>query len=370
LGRRDQPTDALRDYCQYLSEALRRTNVALSIAEIRWEREGWLRALAKLWRDAKAWRGRWVLVQFTELMWSRRGFPLRLLTVLGVLKARRVRVAMLFHDAGVGKPRRGFNRVRVPVQYWVMRKAYDWAARSVFTVPLEPISWLPSHPRKAALVPVGPNVPSLEDCPRAPASRVAPTTVCVFGVATFPPAQAEEVQAISFAVREATRHVPGLRLVIMGRGAKEAEPALRLGLNSAQLNLEVRGVLPAEEISCLLASSDVLLFPRGPISSRRGSGIAGIACGLPIVAYSGRETGFPLTEAGVVLVPQGDLAALANALVRVLGDSDLRQRMAARSLRAHQQWFCWDSIARRLARVLEEDGAAAEAVAVGLAEAS
>ena len=50
-----------------------------------------------------------------------------------------------------------------------------------------------------------------------------------------------------------------------------------------------------------------LLFVRGPISSRRGSALAGIACGLPIIALERSETGPPVAGAGVVPVPQDDL---------------------------------------------------------------
>ena len=62
LRRRDEPTDALRDYCDWLVEALARRAVCLELQEIAWEREGWLRALVRLWLQSKQWRDRWVLL--------------------------------------------------------------------------------------------------------------------------------------------------------------------------------------------------------------------------------------------------------------------------------------------------------------------
>jgi glycosyltransferase involved in cell wall biosynthesis len=106
-----------------------------------------------------------------------------------------------------------------------------------------------------------------------------------------------------------------LRLVVLGRGSKEAENYLKDALRNVGVELSVLGLLPAEEVANILADADLMLFVRGPLSGRRGSAVAGIASGLPIVGYSGSETTFPLTEAGLELVPEGDHEALACALV-------------------------------------------------------
>jgi glycosyltransferase involved in cell wall biosynthesis len=96
----------------------------------------------------------------------------------------------------------------------------------------------------------------------------------------------------------------------------------------------------------------VLLFVRGHVSSRRGSAIAVIACGLPIVGYRGAETGFPITNAGVLLVPQGNQEALAEALGRSLAEDGLRQQLCERSLAAQREHFSWGVIAGRLVEAL------------------
>ena len=116
--------------------------------------------------------------------------------------------------------------------------------------------------------------------------------------------------------------------------------------------LEVHGVLPADEIERRLSESDALLFVRGGISSRRGSALAGIACGLPVVAFQGTETGPPITEAGVILAPEGDVVALANNLARVLSDDALRNDLRRQSLLAREKYFSWNVIARKFLQVL------------------
>jgi glycosyltransferase involved in cell wall biosynthesis len=80
------------------------------------------------------------------------------------------------------------------------------------------------------------------------------------------------------------------------------------------------------------------------LSSRRGSALAGIACGLPVVGYRSEETAFPVTEAGVVLVAPRDRVLLAEALVRVLADDDWRQQLRTRSRAAQEQYFSWEVI--------------------------
>jgi hypothetical protein len=46
----------------------------------------------------------------------------------------------------------------------------------------------------------------------------------------------------------------------------------------SSVGLEDLGVLDVERVGSLLANADVQLFVRSAVSSRRGSGIAGIAC--------------------------------------------------------------------------------------------
>jgi glycosyltransferase involved in cell wall biosynthesis len=148
-------------------------------------------------------------------------------------------------------------------------------------------------------------------------------------------------------LRQASAKIGELQLLVLGRGSREAEPLLRAGLSGTGVRLRVDGLRSGQEISAGLSSSQVLLFVRGALSSRRGSGIAGIACGLPIVAYEGRETGPPLTEAGVVFVPQDDVACLGDQLASLLPDRERRMALSARNLAVFREWFSWDRIADR-----------------------
>ena len=352
LGRQDLPTDGVRDYCLQLSRAFARRGEHLDLAEVRWETEGWLRASLQLWRESPAWKGKWVLLQYTSLMWSRRGFPLGALAVLGILRMRGAKVCMVFHDIRNDQARGWKNQLRVAYQYQVMRRAYAWAARSVLTVPVANVPWLPRSADRAIFIPVGSNFP--ESDPQSQNSGVRSAsilTVAVFGV-TDGSRRCDESADISYVIKQAMSSVASLKLVVMGRGAAEAEATLRKDLDGSGVVLTVLGVLPPEQVQQQLLMADVLLCVRGHISTRRGSAIAGIACGLPVVGYRGEETAFPITEAGVLLADPGDRVAIAEALKRVLCDAKFRDETRQRSLVAEQKYFSWDAIAEQFLRVL------------------
>jgi glycosyltransferase involved in cell wall biosynthesis len=58
-------------------------------------------------------------------------------------------------------------------------------------------------------------------------------------------------------------------------------------------------------------------------------------------------------DAGV-LVPVGDTEALAESLARVLGDADLRVRLAEGARRRRNRLPTWDEACRRMANALDQ----------------
>jgi glycosyltransferase involved in cell wall biosynthesis len=355
LGRQDMPTDGVRDYCTQLGTAFARAGEQLDIAEVRWESHGWVKALAQFWKESRGWKGRWILFQYTALMWSRRGFPIGALAVLWILRLRGTRLCVVFHDVRYDSPGDWKQRIRVPFQYRTMRAAFRCAARCVLTVPLAQVPWLPKDSSKSAFIPVGSNFPEgsqqTEDLKE---KQHGVPTIVVFGV-TGGAGTNKESADISFVIRHLISKIPRVRLMVIGRGSSEAEATLRKALDGSGVELFVLGVLPPKQLREILTEADVMLCVRGHVSSRRGSAIAGIACGLPIVGYRGEETAFPITEAGVLLVDGGDQDGVASALCRVLTDDKLRGELRQRSLDAERQYFSWDAIAAQFLRILSEN---------------
>ncbi len=354
LGKRDQPTDALRDYCYCLAEALDRRGITMEFRDVSWESVGIPAALVDLWRKSKRWRGRWVLAQYTALSWSRRGVPIVFLFLLCLLRLRGTRIAVVFHDPGSYLGNRFVDRLRSFCQRCVMRRAYRIINISILTVPLEQVSWIPRKPSRATFIPVGSNIPqSVRSVVNCVAENTETKTIAVFSMTDG--AFAPEIDDITFVVKSVHERILRLRLVTLGRGSKIAEVTLRHQLSGHGVEFSALGILPPENISKTLADSDVLLFTRGSLSTQRGSAIAAIACGLPIVAYSKISQGPPLSEAGVVFVPEGDRVELSRAVTQVLLDVQLWRALHRRSLRAYEKYFSWDAIADKFIRIMSHD---------------
>ncbi len=358
LGRKDAPTDGVEDYCLFLGEALAAKGIGLERERIPWTEMGWIGALRQLSRESSAWCGRWVLLQYTALMWSRRGFPLGVVMVLAILRRCDARIAIVFHEpCRQGGPRsRWLDRLRGACQDWVIHKLYRGAAKSIFTVPLETVSWLPKGESKSFFISIGANIPERVKWRPAPALADREKTVIVFGV-TGAPVMTREVEQIAFVMRHASKELGKMRLVAVGRGSIEAREPLVKALEGHNVEVIVRGILPAEEIANEFESADVLLFVRGAVTPYRGSAIAGIACGLPIVGFRNGELGDSFKEAGIEWSPWRDRESLTRGVIRVLTDPHRWTELHQRNIAAQKKWFSWAAIAEQFCKVLEVRGA-------------
>ena len=352
LGKRDEPADGVEDYCHMLRETAARRGLVFELARVGWAEMGWRDAFAELRKQASAWRDRWVLLQFTTLAWSRRGFPLRASSALKLLRQSGTRPGVVFHDFSALPGKGIVGKARELCQAHVLRQLYALSDLSIFTVPVNKVAWLPLRRDKAIYIPVGANCPEpisafRDDVPRS-------RTVAVYSI-TGGANTSVEVADLGSALKRAGRSVGPIDVLLFGRGSREAEPVLRAELTGADVHLKCFGLLQPEQVTETLSRADVLLFVRGHISTRRGSAIAGIACGLPIVCYSGPETTWPITEAGVVAIPLRDREALAVGLESVLSNEAYRETLAERSRRAYKKYFSWAAIADQFTAALAQD---------------
>jgi glycosyltransferase involved in cell wall biosynthesis len=359
LGRRDQPTDAVEDYCRYLGEALAADNVQLEIRRVSWNEHGWAASLEALRLQSQAWRGVWVLVQYTALAWSARGFPWRFLQILRALRKASAKLAVVFHDAEPFGGARVIDRLRRMFQLRVMHRSIALTDQSVFTVAPEQLSWVGRMDMQKdwSLIPVGANLPSLSVRQKHEKLH-SPPTVAVFSITGGTAGDCETRDVIA-ALRQASVKLGTLRLLVFGRHAELREQALREALKDVTVTVDIAGVVDGHALLQKFAEADVLLFVRGTISSRRSSAISGIACGLPVIALRGSETAPPITNAGVFLLPENLeeqvlQSQLAEALVRILSDNELRAELVQRSSVAYAEFFAWPAIASRYCQFLRE----------------
>jgi glycosyltransferase involved in cell wall biosynthesis len=136
--------------------------------------------------------------------------------------------------------------------------------------------------------------------------------------------------------------VPQAQLAVFGRGP--LEPALRG--ESARLGIAGRvrfaGFRP--DLDEYLGAFDILVHP----ALREGLGVAMLkaaAAGVPVIAFdvAGAREAVRHGETGL-LVPTGDAAALADAIVRLATDEPLRRRMGAAGRDRMQRDFSIESM--------------------------
>jgi len=119
-------------------------------------------------------------------------------------------------------------------------------------------------------------------------------------------------------------------LVIVGKPKPDGPAARALARLGSGAGVRFVAGLTDDELARLLCSAEIACVP----SLFEGFSLPAaeaMACGTPIVATTGGALPEVVGDAGV-LVPPGDVPALAEALTKVLGDEHLRADLTARGL--------------------------------------
>ncbi len=139
---------------------------------------------------------------------------------------------------------------------------------------------------------------------------------------------------------------PEVHLVLAGGG--ELVPMMRERA-ARQPAVHVLGEIPATDVAALLNACDIFAHPSNcGWEGMPGAVLEAGAAGLPVVAtpVGGTVEIIPSDECGIMVNP-GDVAALQEALARLLADGGLRARLG-RNLQEHiRAVFDWERIADR-----------------------
>lgn len=159
------------------------------------------------------------------------------------------------------------------------------------------------------------------------------------------------------------------RLVMLGGQVGASDPTNRAYLARVEALIDHLGLagqvlwtgfVPNEQVSAYLMAADMAVLPyRDGASFRRGSLMAALVHGVPVVTTQPRNTRhnseFPQLLDGVNarLVPPDDPNALAQTVVELMGDPAQRRRLglAAREL---AQAFTWEKIAAQHRAVYDQ----------------
>jgi glycosyltransferase involved in cell wall biosynthesis len=143
-------------------------------------------------------------------------------------------------------------------------------------------------------------------------------------------------------------------LVVAGRRGWLFEPILRRG---EELDLRDRVMfldyVAADDLPALMSGARCFVLP----ALHEGFGfpvVEAMACGTPVVCSNTTSLMEVAGDAALLIDPL-DVAALAEAIARVLRDDELRAKMRQKGL-ARTQRFSWDRCARETMTVLERVG--------------
>lgn len=151
------------------------------------------------------------------------------------------------------------------------------------------------------------------------------------------------------------REVPQARLLVVGAFSKEdKEPFVRRIRKERIHGVRFIGYVPEEELPRYYRTCQVFCAPSMGFESFGIVLLEAMASGCPVVAsdIAGYRSVLRDGEEGF-LVPPGDEEALAQAILRLLKDRELRQRMGEKG-RSRASAYSWDRIARQVLDYYQE----------------
>jgi len=150
----------------------------------------------------------------------------------------------------------------------------------------------------------------------------------------------------------AARSLPNAWLLISGSGPNEAEAQRLAARSGVGERIAFAGFVPPERMPLVYAAADVFAF--ASLTDTQGMVLTEAkAAGLPAVSVDAYGPGVVVKDGVDGFLVPNDAEAFAAALLRVLGDRDLRARMSEAALREAQR-FSIQATARAYEALYEE----------------
>jgi glycosyltransferase involved in cell wall biosynthesis len=226
---------------------------------------------------------------------------------------------------------------------WAARRSDRVVAISTYTAAeLRELADVPIE-----VIPYTTSLPTPEPVPSAPLPVDGPPTVLFVGRLVERKGVPHLIEAVSL-LRDRT-----VRLVIVGDGPERPrleDAARRFGIAD---RVEFRGKISAAELQAAYARARAFVLPsvfdaRGDTEGLGVVALEAMNHGTPVLAS--RIGGIPdIVEDGVtgLLVPPGDVEALAGALRRLLDEPGLARKLGEAGRRRLREQFSWEAITAR-----------------------
>jgi glycosyltransferase involved in cell wall biosynthesis len=336
----DGEIDAIDEYSRRLVAAL----AALGM-EARYEPGGLAAVLAAERAPA------WILLQYNPFRFGRWGFAPGLVRDALTLRRAGVPLAIMVHEAWVG-----MTDWRTSLMGLWQRAQLRAALRLADSVMTSTEALAREIGRDAVHVPIATNITPVPTSREAARERLGlgsgldldgRLAIALFGRA-HPSRAIDHAEA---AIGALARAHGTERLAVMNLGADA--PPLKV---AAGVEVHTPGVLASDELSLRLHASDLVLLPlTDGLSTRRGTLMAALAHGRPVVGLLGHNTDAVLAEArdALALTAVGDRSGYARAAVELSADPGRLRAIGAAGLRLYESRFDWPVIARRVRAQIE-----------------
>ncbi|HEX9987444.1 MAG TPA: glycosyltransferase [Chloroflexia bacterium] len=268
-----------------------------------------------------------------------------------------------------------------PVREWANRLMAWGADAAIATNPADAARLRAWGVRRVELIPIGSNIPNSppagynrEEWRAKWGAKAGTTLLAYFGFLNSSKGLDDLLSALATLNGGSQGERRPYRLLMVGGGTGSSDPTNRATASyldgmarelGVQGDIVWTGYLTPREVSAALLAADVAVLPYADGASfRRGSLMAVLEHGLPIVTTTpapasnaeAQDSGWPRLVHGdnALLVPPGDVGALVEAVEKLARDADLRARLAAGSIEL-SRYFGWERIAllhKRLYRQL------------------
>lgn len=147
---------------------------------------------------------------------------------------------------------------------------------------------------------------------------------------------------------------PSVRLKLVGSGPDEEMLRRMAAERGVAARVEFAAAVPTMEVPRVLAGMDAMALPSltqpGWMEQFGRTLIEAMACGVPVVGSDSGEIPHVVGDAGII-VPEGDVAALAAAFQRLMDDHATRLALAERGRERVLEFFTQEQVARKIAAV-------------------
>ena len=152
-------------------------------------------------------------------------------------------------------------------------------------------------------------------------------------------------------MKTVVRKVPQARLVLIGKGPLMSQVIKRVNELDLREKVEIKGFISRDEVLANYLSASIFVLP-SHYEGMATTSLEAMACGDALVATDVRgNSDVVVPDKTGLLVPKKEPIALANAIINLLENSDLKEILAKNARKLIAEEFTWQKVTDRVIEV-------------------